>query len=231
MEARRAVAFLLLLALGGFSVAALLRPLLRFAAGPESEVLELIKDAERESLQLTLPGLESPALLSHRAHFDRISVVFASDTEATAHLTLDFDGKLGATTVSSLGVERIPFRQASGRFQPTAGYAPHLSAVVAALEARRRALEAVDLPALAALGSVSVEVLQANREVAELVSLRGRTYRAESWHLRLEREGAQVTEIFLLAGALPDRPVHRRGSRQLSLVRRNGQFFFSGELL
>ncbi|MGQ0507222.1 MAG: hypothetical protein ACT4TC_18095 [Myxococcaceae bacterium] len=192
-EGRRALGFLVALGAAVFCVAVFIRPLLRFAAGPESEILEQIKLTEKDGLTLTVPGLSTP-LVARRVHFDRISVVFETEHDALAHATLDFEGTLGRTEVSSLGVERIVFKD----LKPSRGLAPQLTGLIAALNVRRLALSEPD------------------------GELRDRRYAVKSWHLRLERDSARVVETFLLTGSRMDRPIEERGDIELRWEQRDG---------
>ncbi len=229
-EARKALAFLLATVAVGVTLTAWLRPLLHAAAGPESELLDQLRRAEREGF--TAP-VGTGELRASKAHFDRVSVAPEGELRALAHATLDFDGKLGATAVSSLGVERIAFEHRGEGWHPTAGLAPVLCAVLERLELRREALERADAAALAALSGkeAAAPALAASPEFNALRALQRRAYQVDSWHIRVEREGAQITERFRLTGSLPDRPVDRRGERSLTLNLQSGQFFFSGELM
>jgi hypothetical protein len=145
--------------------------------------------------------------------------------------TLDFTGSLGDIEVSSLGVEQVPFVYRDGDWVPERGGAPRLAAVVAALDARRRALDAGDTQALARLwapaavdgGSGGV----GEPDLETLLALKKRRYRAEAWFLRLEREEALATEHWHLEGDLPSRPVVQRGEHRLNLVRHAEEFLFS----
>ncbi|XXF79863.1 hypothetical protein P2318_08955 [Myxococcaceae bacterium GXIMD 01537] len=203
---------------------------LGLAAGPELEIITALKRTERDGLSLTLPGSREP-LTSREHHFARITVdVEPGGRRATASATLDFTGALGGTEVSSLGVERVPFVLRDGDWEPETQAAPRLAAVVAALEARRRALEGGELEALLALGAQDAARPE-GPELEQLLRLRPRRYRAEAWYLRLERDGASATERWQLQGSLPERPVDARGERSLSLVRESDQFLFSPALM
>ena len=108
------------------------------------------------------------------------------------------------------------------------GWAPRLSAAVAALESRRRALEQGDERLLLALGGPdagSDPVLQ------RYLSLQAHSYRARAWYLRLDRDSADVTEDYRLVGNTPDRPVDEEGTKKLQMIRRGAEFFFSQGLM
>lgn len=212
------------------SLAVLGPRILGLAAGPEAEVITALKRTEREGLELRIPGADVP-LRSREHHFARITVDVAPDgRRAVAFATLDFDGLLGETTVSSLGVERVPFVLHDGAWEPEGQAAPRLVGVVTALEARRRALEGGHREALGALAGPEA-VAPDGPELEEMLRLRQRRYRAEAWYLRLERDDAVATERWRLQGTLPERPVDTRGVRPLSLVRHAEEFFFSPTLM
>ncbi|MBF5042796.1 hypothetical protein IR215_10395 [Simulacricoccus sp. 17bor-14] len=216
--------------------------LLSLSAGPRAEILTALKSLEQRGLELSVPGSPQP-LRSRTVHFSRLSVGPADGAgppgaAALARATLDFEGALGATKVSSVGVEQVPFAPgASGsggvaRWRPVASAAPRLVAVVAALEARRQALEAGDRTRLAALsagGAPQGAAPKASEEaLAQVLSVQDRDYRAEAWYVRLERDEASVGEHWHLTGSAPGGSrVDLRGERRLLLVRRGEEFFFS----
>ncbi|WPB74445.1 hypothetical protein KYC5002_36190 [Archangium violaceum] len=216
------------------AAAVLLVPrLLGVAAGPEAEIITALKSTERDGLSLTLPGVGEP-LRSQKHHFARITVnVEPGGQRAVAWATLDFDGLLGRTVISSLGVERVPFVRRGGEWVPENLAAPRLAAVVRALESRRRALEAGDREALEALLAPGLESSTGGgeAELARVMELQRRRYRAETWLLRLERDDAMATEVWRLEGQLPSRPVDERGQRRFSLIRREEEFLFSSSLM
>lgn len=199
------------------------------ATGPEVEIITWLKSTERDGLSLAVPGVVEP-LTSREHHFARITVnVEPGGERAVAWATLDLKGRLGATEVSSLGVERVPFVRRGGEWMPEGLAAPRLAAAVRALELRRRALEAGNREALAALLAPGASGGEA--ELARLLELQRRRYRAEGWYLRLERDDAMVTEAWRMEGQLPSRPVDEKGQRRLSLVRSGEEFFFSPGLM
>ncbi len=230
---------ILIAALAIATVAVVGPRMLGFAAGPEAEIITEVKSRERNGLKLSLPGLPAP-LTAREAFFDRITVrVEPGGKRAEALATLDFTGTLGDTDISSLGVEQVPFVLRDGSWVPEGRLAPRLAAVVAALEARRRALEAGDTAALAQLSAPadagserdaggSVGVGQPDMET--LLALKRRRYRAEAWFIRLERDEAVATEHWHLEGDLPSRPVDQQGESRLVLLRRGEEFLFSSPL-
>lgn len=231
--------------LGGILIAALALAMLAgvgprvlgLAAGPEAEIITVLKRQEKDGIELSLPGAAAP-LKSRDVHYDRLSVrVEPGGQRAVVLATLDFTGSLGDTQISSLGVEQVPFVLQDGDWRLEGRAAPRLTAVVEALEARRRALEAGNPEALARLsisesddggpqgqgGSVGV----GEPDLQTVLALTKRRYRAEAWFIRLERDEAVATEHWRLEGDLPSRPVDQLGERRLNLLRRGEEFLFS----
>lgn len=203
------------------------------AAGPEVEIITYLKTTERDGVSLALPGVGEP-LASQAHHFARITVsVDPGGERAVAWATLDLRGRLGSTEVSSLGVERVPFVRRGRDWVPEGLVAPRLAAVVRALELRRAALEAGSRERLAALLAPQAPAGggEGEPELARLMELQRRRYRAEAWFLRLERDDAVATEAWRMEGQLPSRPVDERGQRRLSLIRNGEEFFFSPGLM
>lgn len=201
-------------------------------APPETEIITQLKAAQEKGLLLKVSPL-APELKSTRVLFDRVTVsVGDAGLKAQAISTLDFDGKLGATKVSSLGLERTPFALEGGRWVAVNGEAPILERAVAALEARRRALESGDRRMLAGL-VVSADRARAlaNPDLVALLAMSGRKYVSKAWYLRSKREGVVVTEQYRLTGTLPDRPVDEEGRRRLFLVPNGGKLSFRGGLM
>lgn len=224
---------ILIAALAVATAVAVLAPrMFGLAAGPEVEIITALKRTEGDGLSLALPGASQP-LIGREHRFARITVrLEPGGKRAEALATLDFSGSLGDTEVSSLGVERVPFVLRDGRWEPEGLAAPRLAAVVAALEARRRALEAGDTEALARLkGPAGDGGGSGDAGLAELLALERRRYTARAWYLRLERDEAVVTEHWRLEGQLPSRPVDERGERRLSLIRDGEEFLFSPALM
>jgi len=137
------------------------------AAGPEPELIALLKQTEKDGLRLAVPGA-SEALVSKAHHFDRFSVRIGPNGDtAEVACTLDFNGRLGETQVSSVGLERTAFEYRAGGWRPVSGLAPLLAQVVGALEARRHS-----------------------------VDLKAQGYQALAWFIRVEREQATATEDY-----------------------------------
>lgn len=232
--------------LGGILIAALALAMLAgvgprvlgLAAGPEAEIITALKRLEKDGFELSLPGVPAP-LKSRDLHYDRLAVrVEPGGQRAVVLATLDFVGSLGDTQLSSLGVEEIPFVLRDGDWRIEGRPVPRLAAVVVALEARRRALDAGDPEQLARLSASESEdggtperdggsVGVGEPDLETVLALKRRRYRAEAWFVRLERDEAVATERWRLEGDLPSQPVDRRGERQLNLLRHGEEFLFS----
>ena len=225
----------LIIGLAALALLVLVVPrLLGAAAGPEAEIITALKSTERGGLELTLPGAGA-MLVSREHHFARITVnVEPGGQRAVAWATLDFTGRLGPTQISSLGVERVPFVRRGTSWRPEGLTAPRLAAVVAKLEARRRALESGDREALEALRAPEAAAdsgAGGEAEVEKVLALQRRRYHAKAWYLRLERDEAVASEEWRLEGELPSRPVDEQGQRRLSLIRSGEEFLFSPGLM
>ena len=117
--------------------------LLGFAAGPEVELITQLKKAERG---VDLGVAPYGTLVGAKLQYQRLSVT-VDEPAHTAMVTgtLDFTGVFNRDIkVSSLGLEKVPFVFKDGEWQPVAGVAPRLVAIVQALEVRRRRIEAGD---------------------------------------------------------------------------------------
>lgn len=212
--------------------------LLGLAAGPEAEVTSILKRSERQFQASIAWGDAAPGpLRATKSRYERITVVVAPDrNHAIATATLDFEGQLGpepeASRVSSLGFEEVPFTFKDGEWLPDAGLAPRLSAVVAALEARRQALERGDRESVERLRDASSTHPPGDREALDRVwRVADRKYRVVAWYIRGERGEVQVTERYRLTGVLPDVPVDERGMRQFRLRPKGREFFFVSALM
>jgi hypothetical protein len=221
---------LVLLGIAASAVAALLIGFvpqwLGDAAGPEVEILTVLKRAESRGFELEIPGVGS--IVSSKVSYQRMSVTVSGET-AVVTATLDFDGKLKATTVSSLGHERIPFVLKDGEWVASQGFAPRLASIVAALEKRRAALEAGDLSALC----FDADAGQGTQtDLDTLLRMKHRELRSTAWLIRSEREDVTVAEDYRLKGELPERPVDDIGTRRLTLQgSASGQLCFAAGLL
>lgn len=216
---------LILAGAAGMTVLVLMVPkLLGAAAGAEVEVLTELKDAESKGLELDVG--QSVPLRSTKVSYQRISVV-AKGEHAIVTATLDFDGKVKDTVVSSLGAERVPFQLGSS-WEPTEGLAPKLAGVVKALEKRRAALEKGDVSGLCSGRADAGE----GPDLAWLLQVQRRKVRATRWLIRNEREDVLVTEEWRVTGDLPDRPVDDLGTRRLKLQpAAGGEFCFPEGLM
>lgn len=198
------------------------------AAGPDAALQSILQNAESSGVSIAIPGASVP-LQSCRLHFDRVSThVEASGQQAQARSTLDFEGTLAGVEVSSLGVERTAFDRQGSAWRPRDGLAPRLAAVVAALEARRQALEKGDGKALALLAaSAQVGERAQGGDLLRRISS-GEDYRAIAWYIRLERDRAVVSEQYEI-GRADGAP--KRVQTRLALELRGSQFLFSESLL
>jgi hypothetical protein len=192
------------LAVAGILVGALMLGyrLLGAAAGPDPQLVAMVRQSEFQKLELPIPGAGA-SLVSRVHRFDRLSVHLDGAASAYVVGTLDFVGSIQGTEVSSVGLEKVPFAYRNGQWQPTAGWAPQLTAVVSALEERRRALEH-----------------------------NGNGFRPIGWYIRIERNQAIVTEEFHpRAEPSPRFAGEDAHSRRLTLQRRGDDFSFSQGLL
>ncbi len=219
-DGQRLVGFAMAMGAVLFTLGALGERLLGCAAGPEAEIVTLLKKAER--------GVELPigaygSLASANLQYQRLSVnVDLSAGTAIASGTLDFTGVFAKDTrVSSLGLERVRFSLIKGDWVPIDGVAPRLSAIVQALEGRRRRLEVGDFGETGDTG-----------EITRLRQMSRRAYRSDAWFIRSEREEVEVAEDYRLTGDSPARPTDEKATKRLTLTQDpSGQFFFPNGLL
>jgi hypothetical protein len=211
-------------ALGAGLLLWLLPSLLGLAGGTVPEVATVLAAAARPPVAVSIPGSQTP-LVGQSLHFQRVTVAEEGGDRARAVSTLDFEGRLGSTRVSSLGRETTHFQRRVTGWELDGSLAPTLAAAVTALWARRLALESGNPSALAEL------LVPADREQA-LADPALRTVLAhptrngplQAWYLRSEAGEITVTE----EEGEPLR-LHR-----LRLVPRGGaslEFVFAGSLL
>lgn len=231
-DAFRALGFILLIAALLVVGAVLLPRILDAAGGAEAQVAAELKGTEPEGLVVEVPGSPTPAR-SRRHAYSRVTFrSLPTEHRVEVSAALDFTGVWGAVEVSSLGLEKVILEERDGRWQPLGGWAPSLGAVLARLEARRKALEAGDISALTGLVSPSDRAgALAAPPLRELLALRSKRYRVRSWYLRFERGEVQVTEEGMVSGDSADRPVQDRVLRRLRLVGEGREFFFSPSLM
>lgn len=219
-EGAKVLGFLAATVALGLVVAVFGDKLLGTAAGPENELITWLKKKERPGEAFDEAGL----LVGERVNYQRLSVVVAPDGQsATVSGTLDFTGTRSGVKVSSLGFERVRFARRGDEWRPLDGPAPRLNAILRALDRRRRALQAGDIPDAEGLDRAEAERLR---------RLQGRRFTVEAWYIRSEKEGVEVSEDFHLEGELPERPVDERATRRLSLAEDSrGEFLFPRGLL
>lgn len=229
-EGLRAFGFFSVVLFLGVVAYATLPALLGAASGPEGELLTLIKSEEAEGLRIPVPGT-AEMLRSQSVHFDRITITVAPDGKsAEAVATLDFNGGLGSTKVSSLGYEKLRFVREGRSWTPQSGYAPRLVGIVQALERRRRGLAQGSPETLRALTARADAGL--GEELEALLAWTGREYTARAWYIRSERDEVTVTEDATVKGSSPERPIHEERTRRLVLqALPAGEFFFPRGLL
>lgn len=225
----------------------LLRGACTVTPDPSAELVTQLKRYERSLEAIEIDGSVEP-LRPVAAQYARITIDVHDDrVSAIAIATLDLEGRLGETTVSSLGHERIEFRR-EGRRWTMDSPAPNLARVVGALERRRRVLETGTAEALASL-AVSGRAVEPSRarsrrpaddssgeargeapgtppderpslsdDARAVMALTNRSYGAKSWWIRVERGRAQVTEAFRLRGDARHRPFALDGRVALRLL-------------
>lgn len=194
--------------------------LLGAASGPENELITALKRAEQPGTAFDASG----RLVGQKVSYQRLSVLVAEDgASAVVTGTLDFTGHRDDIAVSSLGFERVKFVRDGADWRPVEGLAPRLSAIVRALERRRRALERGEIPAAVGLDEAEAERYR---------RLEGRRFEVQAWFIRSERDEVEVAEDYRLRGTLPERPVDERATRRLSLKQEpSGEFLFPRGLL
>ncbi len=230
-EARKAVLFFAVTVAVGLVVVVFGTRVLGLAAGPESEIITLLKKTESSGLSLPVGQAEEP-LRSTRHHFERIVVEADPETRAAqVATTLDFEGRFGDTIVSSLGLETLRLQWEDGEWRSPGGLAPRLSEITTVLEARRRALESGDLDALAVLSGRTPEALGKDPALTRLLEVRNRRYSVSAWYVRSERDEVLVGEDWRLEGDTPERPVDQKGTRRLSLERSGSGYLFDAGVM
>jgi len=142
--------------------------------------------------------------------------------------TLDLNGRVtrpdaSVTLVSSLGIEKVPFKRTSSGWEPVNGPCPTVEAAMLALEARREAIEKGDVS--------KVTRAPPDTELSQWLALKERRFAAKAWYLRNEREELTVSEDYRLTGDSPDKPVEVTGTKRLTLKARGGEFFFPQGLM
>jgi len=218
------VAALGAVALGAGLLLWLLPALLGLAGGTTPEVASVLAAAGRPPVTLRVPGTDTP-LLGRALEFQRVTVAEAGTDRARAVSTLDFEGGFGSVRVSSLGRETTQFRRAMAGWGLEGSLAPTLVAAVAALSARRSALQSADVPALSQLvRPEDRERALADPTLQSLLAHPERNGAIQAWYLRFEAGEITVTEDV-------GEPVR---SHRLRLVPRELgalEFVFAGSLL
>lgn len=219
-EGQKLLGFVLAVVVVGIVFAVFGSRMLGAAAGPENELITVLKRLEQPGETFDAAG----TLKGQRVNYQRLSVVVAPDLQsATVSGTLDFTGTKDDVAISSLGFERVRFVKKDDVWKTVDGPAPRLNAILRALERRRRALQAGDIPQADGL---DVQEAERYRRIEQ------RQFKVEAWYIRSEKEGVEVSEDYRLIGRLPERPVDEKATRRLSLVEdARGEFLFPRGLL
>jgi hypothetical protein len=218
------VGALALVVAGGAALVLSLPALLGLAGGTGPQVASVLARAARAPVELGVPGSSAP-LVGRALRFQRLTVSEEGTAAARAVSTLDFEGSLGDTRVSSLGRETTRFRRRASGWEVDGSIAPTLAGAVAALTARLRALERGDGAALAAL--VAPEERERAMADPALRALLGSGPRPapRAWLLRSEASEVTVTEEG------DGRPPSVRRLRLVPRSPGSAEFVFAGSLL
>ena len=218
------VAALGMVAAGAAAMLWVLPALLGLLGGAAPAVASALALAARPPVHLSIAGAETP-LVGNALRFERVTVTEEGPARARAVSTLDFEGALGPTRVSSLGRETTRFRRSGAGWEVEGGLAPTLAGAVAALAARARALERGDAAALAALVAPrDREQALADPGLHAALGTPSSREPIQAWYLRSEAGEITVTEE---AGA-------QARTRRLRLVPRepgSSEFVFAGLVL
>jgi hypothetical protein len=187
-------------------------------------VATVLASAARPPVALPIPGAATP-LVGTSLHFERVTVSEEGADRARAVSTLDFEGTFDSIHVSSLGRETTYFQRRAAGWTVTGSVAPTLTAAVAALAARRLALENGDVSVLAGLLVPSDrERALADPALHTRLAHPARNVATQAWYLRSEAGEITVTEE---EGQPP--VLHRL--RLLPKAGASLEFVFAGSLL
>lgn len=212
------------IALGAAALLWLLPSLLGLAGGTGPEVSSVLADAARPPVTIPIMGSATP-LVGRSLHFQRLTVTEEGANRARAVSTLDFEGTLGSTRVSSLGRETTRFRRRVAGWEVDGSVAPTLAAAVSALVARRLALENDDATALAGLVSPpDREQALANPALRTALAHPARNGPLQAWYMRSEAGEITVTEE-------EGQPPHLHRLRLVPRTDAAMEFVFAGSLL
>ena len=215
---------LLAVALAAAGLFFALPSLLGLAGGTPTEVGSVLADAARPPVTLAIAGSTTP-LVGQSLHFQRVTVAEEGPDRARAVSTLDFEGMLGSTRVSSLGRETTRFARHTTGWRLDGSLAPTLGGIVSALVARRLALQTSNAIALAELHApADREQALAEPALRALLAHPVRNTAIQAWYVRSESGEVTVTEE-----EGPPQQLHR-----LQLVPRapaSLEFVFVGSLL
>jgi hypothetical protein len=218
-ESFRALSFLAVVAALTLVGAVFVPRWFKLADSPETELLVSLKRLEQDGVRAPIAGSPAP-LASDTFGLDRLTVELLPDgMHARAVFTLDFNGTLGTTKVSALGLERLTLNRTAEGWRPDEGvWTPTLATAVEALLRRTQALERQDAASLSQLLAPGGEREPQSEALTRVFAMTEIHYAALAWYLRADRGQVLVTEEYRLTGALPDRPVDDKGQRRLTLV-------------
>ncbi len=185
------------------------------AGGVDGELITQLKEVEGRGFTVELDG---GVLKSSKVSYQRLHVTSSDPGAPVVIGTLDFVGtwEVGSesTHVSSVGLERVPFRRDGSDWVPIGGWAPRLIALVQLLDERRRAIE-----------QGAPWPMEAAEDVALWGQMTTRRYTVSGWYARSERDGLDVAEDFRLQGETKDRPVDVKRTKRLRIVERSDGTF------
>ncbi|MGC4121701.1 MAG: hypothetical protein QM765_45415 [Myxococcales bacterium] len=182
--------------------------------GPDAEIAQYLQAQGTASPRFAVPG--GAEIVLTQVSFDHV-LVKPEGEGFTAVGQVDAEGTYGgATQVSYIGLERVPFIRSSGRWVPKGALLPAMQEVATLLLARHAAEEARDPAAIERLVAKSWGDERVAREAA-LASMKERLAagpakaQPKRWIVRVERERCEVLEET------------SEGSTRLVLLREAGQ--------
>ncbi len=198
--------------------------LVGLAGGTAPEVASVLVHASRPPVVLPIAGSQSP-LVGQSLHFERVTVADEGADRARAVSTLDFEGTLGSTHVSSLGRETTHFQRRATGWQLDGSLTPTLTGVVSALVARRLALQTSNVAALAALHTpADRDEALAEPALRARLAHPARNGAIQAWYMRSEAGEVTVTEE-------EEQPEQLHRLRLVPRAPASLEFVFAGSLL
>ena len=190
--------------------------------GGEGECISLAKEVEETGFTVPIDGRD---LVVPKVSLSRLVWKSLDAEHAELRSTLDVHGTLGKTEVTALGSERTGFVRRNSRWTLDGALTPRLNEVVSRLERRRRVLESGEASEAANLQADPDAGFP--DELKEFWSLKRRAWKVTRWSIRLEREGAVVTEDAVLEGDGQDAPESKHRARRLELVQTQRGLLFA----